>query len=217
MSGRPEAPGAARPWPTGAGFLRPPYQPDVGFSPVRLQASASQRRRSPAWRTRWAHRPALPTRTLHPGWPAAFAVPGCTAEGAHRPDGHCAPARDSPEGHYARPIPKARPHPPRGPLLGRGCVVLAVIAHTTSAASLRPSRRLPAVRLYAGSLPSGRVLAGTQTFPALSHRSVPCCHRPYAGEPCGCTCPIASPQTLAFAHATRARRSRSPQLALSAP
>jgi len=123
----------------------------------------------------------------------------------------------APEGTTPGPSPKQRPHPPRGPLLERGCVVLAVIAPTASAASLRPSRRLPAFRLYAGSLPSGRVLAGTQTFPALSHRSLPCCHRPYAGEPCGCTCPIASPQTLAFAHATEARRSHSPQLHLSAP
>jgi len=42
---------------------------------------------------------------------------------------------------------KRRPRSPRGPLLERGCVVLAVIAHTASAASLEPSRRLPVLRL----------------------------------------------------------------------
>jgi hypothetical protein len=94
---------------------------------------------------------------------------------------------------------KRRPRSPRGPLLGRGCVVLAVIAHTTSAASLEPSRRLPVSRLYAESLPYGRVLAGLQTFPTLRHRSFPWCHCLYAGEPCGCMYPIPSPQTLAFA------------------
>jgi hypothetical protein len=94
---------------------------------------------------------------------------------------------------------KRRPRSPRGPLLKRGCVVLAVIAHTASAASLEPSRRLPVFRLYAESLPSGRVLAELQTFPTLRHRSFPWCHCPYAGEPCGCSYPIPSPQTLAFA------------------
>jgi hypothetical protein len=94
---------------------------------------------------------------------------------------------------------KRRPRLPRGPLLERGCVVLAVIAHTASAASLEPSRRLPVLRLYAESLPYGRVLAGLQTFPTLRHRSFPWCHCLYAGEPCGCSYPIPSPQTLAFA------------------
>src|SRR5207244_2924223 len=47
-------------------------------------------------------------------------------------------------GHYARPSLQRRPRSPRGPLLKRGYVVLAVIAHTASAASLEPSRRLPA-------------------------------------------------------------------------
>src|SRR5450755_1330045 len=51
----------------------------------------------------------------------------------------------------------ARQEQPHGlELLGRGCVVLAVIAHTASAASLQPSRRLPVLRLYAESLPYGR-------------------------------------------------------------
>ncbi len=112
---------------------------------------------------------------------------------------------------------KQRPHSPRGPLLGRGYVVLAVTAHTASSASLEPSRRLPVLRLYAGSLPYGRVLARPQTFPTLSDRSFPWCHRPYAGEPCGCMHPIPSPQALAFALVARARHSHSPQLALSAP
>jgi len=80
-----------------------------------------------------------------------------------------------------------------------------------------PSRRLPVSRLYAGPSPYGRVLAGMETFPALRHRSFPWCHRPYAGEPCGCTRPIASPQTLAFALLRQARRSQIPQLALSTP
>ena len=118
--------------------------------------------------------------------------------------------------HYARPFPRRRPHSPRGPLLERGYVVLAVIAHTASAANLKPSRRLPS-RLYAGSSPYGRVLAGLQTFPALSHRSFPRCRRPYAGEPRGCSRPIASPRTLAFAKSSTARRSQTPQLALSTP
>ena len=94
---------------------------------------------------------------------------------------------------------KQRPRSPRGPLLRRGCVVLAVIARTASAASLEPSRRLPVLRLYAEPLPCGRVLAGLQTFPTLRHRSFPWCHRLYAEEPRGCICPIPSPQTLAFA------------------
>jgi hypothetical protein len=115
-----------------------------------------------------------------------------------------------------RPFPRRRPHSPRGPLLERGYVVLAVIAHTASAANLKPSRRLPS-RLYAGSSPYGRVLAGLQTFPALSHRSFPRCRRPYAGEPRGCSRPIASPRTLAFAKSSTARRSQTPQLALSTP
>jgi len=80
-----------------------------------------------------------------------------------------------------------------------------------------PSRRLPVSRLYAGPSPYGRVLADVETFPALRHRSFPWCHRPYAGEPCGCTRPIASPQTLAFALLRQARRSQLPQLALSTP
>jgi DNA-binding protein HU-beta len=46
VGGRRRAPhGCASP--TGAGFLPPPYQPYVGFSPIRLEASASQWRRSP--------------------------------------------------------------------------------------------------------------------------------------------------------------------------
>jgi hypothetical protein len=94
---------------------------------------------------------------------------------------------------------KRRPRSPRGPLLERGCVVLAVIAHTASAASLEPSRRLPVLRLYAESLPYGQVLAGLQTFPTLRRRSFPWCHCLYAAEPCGCSYPIPSPQTLAFA------------------
>ena len=44
--------------PTGTGFLPPPYQPDVGFSPVRLEASAYQRPRSPPRARRRAPRPA---------------------------------------------------------------------------------------------------------------------------------------------------------------
>ena len=80
-----------------------------------------------------------------------------------------------------------------------------------------PSRRLPVSRLYAGPSPYGRVLADVETFPALRHRSFPWCHRPYAGEPCGCTRPISSPQTLAFALLRQARRSQLPQLALSTP
>ena len=62
-----------------------------------------------------------------------------------------------------------------------------------------PPDDFPCLRLYAGSLPSGRVLAGVETFPALRHRSFARCHRPYAGEPCGCIHPIPSPQALAFA------------------
>jgi hypothetical protein len=111
-----------------------------------------------------------------------------------------------------------RPRLPRGPLLKRGCVVLAGIAHTASAASLEPSRRLPVLRLYAESLPYGQVLAGLQTFPTLRRRSFPWCHCPYAGEPCECSYPIPSPQqTLAFALFPRARRSQTPQLAMSTP
>ena len=59
--------------PTGAGFLPPPYQPDVGFSPVRLQASAYQRRHSPAHsRDGLTDQPEC--RGCARGWPAAFAA-----------------------------------------------------------------------------------------------------------------------------------------------
>jgi len=134
-----------------------------------------------------------------PGWPAAFAA---TAGHDHEARSHTGTASRrviAAKRHYAQPSLKRRPRPPRGPLLGRGYVVLTVIAHTASAASLQPSRRLPVLRLYAESLPYGRVLAGLQTFPTLRRRSFPWCHRLYAGEPCGCSYPIPSPQTLAFA------------------
>jgi len=45
--------------PTGTGFHPPPYQPDVGFSPVRLEARAYQRSRSPPRARRRTPRPAL--------------------------------------------------------------------------------------------------------------------------------------------------------------
>jgi len=134
------------------------------------------------------------------GWPVAFAA---TARFDHETRSHAGTAPRARDSRRAALRPslscKQRPRSPRGPLLGRGCVVLAVIAHTASAASLEPSRRLPVSRLYTESLPYGRVLAGLQTFPTLRHRSVPWCHCPYAGEPCGCSHPIPSPRTLAFA------------------
>jgi hypothetical protein len=133
------------------------------------------------------------------GWRAAFAA---TAGHDHEARSHTgtAPRRViAASGTTPSRSCKRRPRSPRGPLLGRGCVVLAVIAHTASAASLQPSRRLPVLRLYAESLPYGRVLAELQTFPTLRHRSFPWCHRLYAEELRGCTCPIPSPRTLAFA------------------
>ena len=58
-----------------------------------------------------------------------------------------------------------------------------------------------------GLLPYGRVLAWHGDLPRFEHRSLPWCHRPYAGEPDRCTCPISSLPTLAFAHLPGARRS----------
>jgi hypothetical protein len=101
------------------------------------------------------------------GWLAAFAA----ARGPdHEARSHKAPAPRrviAASGTTPSLSCKRRPRSPRGPLLKRGCVVLAVIARTASAASLEPSRRLPVSRLYAESLPYGRVLAGLPTFPTL--------------------------------------------------
>ena len=133
------------------------------------------------------------------GWPAAFAAAARHDHEARSLSGTTPRRVIAASGTTPSLSCKRRPRSPRGPLLGRGCVVLAVIAHTASAASLQPSRRLPVLRLYAESLPYGRVLAELQTFPTLRHRSFPWCHRLYAGEPRGCRCPISSPQTLAFA------------------
>src|ERR1035441_7729001 len=112
---------------------------------------------------------------------------------------------------------KQRPRSPRGPLLRRGCVVLAVIARTASAASLEPSRRLPVLRLYAEPLPCGRVLAGLQTFPTLRHRSFPWCHRLYAEEPRGCICPILPRRHWPSPCSNGLGAPTFPQLAMSTP
>ena len=80
-----------------------------------------------------------------------------------------------------------------------------------------PSRRLPSTVIRRALRHTVGSWLGTDTFPALSHRSLPWCRRPYAGEPCECTRPIPSPQTLAFAQFQGARRSHAPQLALSTP
>ena len=184
--------------PTGTGFLPPPYQPDVGFSPVRLEASAYPQPHSPPRARRRAPRPALVSPAVG-ALAAAFAVTAGPDHEARSRTGTAPRRVIAASGTTPSLSCKRRPRSPRGPLLRRGYVVLAVIARTASAASLEPSRRLPVLRLYAGSLPYGRVLAGLQTFPTLRHRSFPWCHRLYAEEPCGCICPIPSPQTLAFA------------------
>jgi hypothetical protein len=160
--------------PTGTGFLPPPYQPDVGFSPIRLEASAYQRRHSPPRARRRARRPALMSPAVG-GLACRLRRHRRTCPRGAQPCRHCAPARDSRKRHYAQPSCKQRPRSPRGPLLGQGCVVLAVIAHTASAASLEPSRRFPVSRLwlYAESLPYGRVLAGLQTFQQIRGLNVP--------------------------------------------
>ncbi len=124
------------------------------------------------------------------------------------PTWHCAPARDSPEGHYAWPFPKAAAAPAQRPFArARLCCPRRHRSYGLS----RQSAPLPATsrsavirRVFA--MRSG--LGWDADLPRVEHRSLPWCRRPYAGEPCGCTCPVTSPQTLAFAHATEARRSQ---------
>ena len=163
-----------------------------------------------------------PTRPSCPRCPARVDLPPSPCQ-VVRPKRHAAltgtaPRRViAPQGTTPGPSPRHRPRPPRGPLLGRGCVVLAVIARTASAASLRPSRRLPVLRLYAGSLPSGRVLAGTQTFPALNID--PClgatAHTP--GSPAGARVRFLPRRRWPSPMRQRLGAPGSPQLALSAP
>ena len=196
-SGRREAPCAARASRLASVSSRPPINrtlgfPQSGWKRAHISDRVPHRERGDGLLDQ-------PCRRRLAGWLAAFAA---TAGFDHEARSHTgtAPRRViAASGTTPSLSCKRRPRSPRGPLLGRGCVVLAVIAHTASAASLQPSRRLPVLRLYAESLPYGRVLAELQTFPTLRHRSFPWCHRLYAGEPRGCRCPISSPQTLAFA------------------
>ena len=197
-SGRQEAPRAARRSRLAPVSSRPPINrtlgsPQSGWKRAHISGRIPCRVRGDGLLDQPSCRQQLP------GWPAAFAA---TAGHDHEARSHAgtAPRRViAASGTTPSRSCKRRPRSPRGPLLGRGYVVLAVIARTASAASLQPSRRLPVLRLYAESLPYGRVLAGLQTFPTLRRRSFPWCHRLYAGEPCGCSYPIPSPQTLAFA------------------
>src|SRR5450755_1799716 len=197
-SGRQEAPRAARQSRLAPVSSRPPINRTLGF-PQSGWKRAPISDRVPC-RVRGDGLLDQPScRRQLAGWPAAFAAAARHDHEARSLSGTTPRRVIAASGTTPSLSCKRRPRSPRGPLLGRGCVVLAVIAHTASAASLQPSRRLPVLRLYAESLPYGRVLAELQTFPTLRHRSFPWCHRLYAGEPRGCRCPISSPQTLAFA------------------
>ena len=155
-----------------------------------------------------AHRPALVS-PLSAGLACRLRRRRRTRPWGTQPDRHCASARDSPLRALRQAFPDSGGHACPEALRSSEVVL------SSPSSLLRPQPPVstppddfPCLRLYAGSLPYGRVLAGVETFPALRHRSFARCHRPYAGEPCGCTYPIPSPQTLAFAFLRQARRSQ---------
>ena len=205
VGGRRRAPHGKADW---RRFPPAPYQPDVGFSPVRLQASAYQRQHSPAHsRDGLTDQPEC--RGCAQGWRAAFAAAARHGREARGLTGTVPRRVIAHNGHYARPSLQTAAALAQRPFArARLCCPRRHRYYGLS----RQSRRLPTtsrvLRLYAGSLPYGRLLAGIETFPALRHRSFARCHRPYAGEPCGCIRPIPSPQALAFAFYRQARRSQ---------
>ena len=173
----------------------------------------SVRRVFPSTAARPALRRRLPTRgpvKPAPGIPFALVVclhPSCSGRGRHT----LALCRETPRLKHRRA--RGRPRYPRGPRSGPGYAVPG--PHRLIGPS-RPTRRHPLTSppcgLYTGSCLRGSASAAHEWFRAFV--AVPCRHVALIdpGESAGCTRPVPSPATLAFACWRETRHSQEPTI-----